>query len=232
MADKAALFKTALKQICFERGLSCTFMAKWNADLPGSSGHLHQSLWRGDKNVFFDPGDPASLSETAKHYLGGQVALMPELTALYAPTVNAYKRYVPGVWAPLTASWGNENRTCAIRTIAGGMKGTRLEYRQTAADINPFVAIATCLAAGLYGIEKKLTPPTSASGDASGGESGFAPLPRTLRDANAALGQSKAAREILGEPFVDHYVRTRDWETRQYERAVTDWELRRFFEAI
>ncbi|HEY2510500.1 MAG TPA: glutamine synthetase family protein [Polyangiaceae bacterium] len=232
MADKAALFKTALKQLCAERGLACTFMAKWNADLPGSSGHLHQSLWKDGQNAFYNPADPASLSATARHYLAGQVALMPELTALYSPTINAYKRYVPGVWAPLTASWGVENRTCAIRAIPGGAKGTRLEYRQTAADINAYVAIATCLAAGLYGLEKKKDPPAEAAGDASRSEAGFAPLPRTLKDANQALSASKAARELLGEAFVDHYVRTRDWEVRQFERAVTEWELRRYFEAI
>jgi glutamine synthetase len=232
MADKAALFKTAMKQICAKRGLSCTFMAKWNAELPGSSGHLHQSLWKEKTNVFYDPADAISLSALAKHYLAGQVALMPELTALYSPTINAYKRYVPGVWAPLTASWGAENRTCAIRSIAGGPGGTRLEYRQTAADINPYIAIATCLAAGLYGIEKKLTPPPPGSGDASRADAGFAPLPRTLKEANAQLAASDAARAILGEGFVDHYVRTRDWEVRQYEKAVTEWELRRYFEAI
>ena len=193
MADKSALFKTSMKQICFERNLSCTFMAKWNAELPGSSGHLHQSLWKDGTNVFYDASATDSLSAVAKHYLGGQVALMPELTALYSPTVNAYKRYVPGVWAPLTASWGAENRTCAIRTIAGGAKGTRLEYRQTAADINAHVAIATCLAAGLHGIEEEdRAPPGGEHGDASRGESGFAPLPRTLREANAAL----AARPV------------------------------------
>jgi len=232
MADKAALFKTAMKQVCARRDLSCTFMAKWNADLPGSSGHLHQSLWKGKTNAFYDAKDPLSLSATAQHYLGGQVALMPELTALYAPTINSYKRYVPGVWAPLTASWGQENRTCAIRTIAGGMGGTRLEYRQTAADINAHVAIATCLAAGLHGIEKKIKPPKQGSGDASKKDAGFAPLPRTLKEANQALDASKAARAILGAPFIDHYVRTRDWEVRQYERAVTEWELKRYFESI
>jgi glutamine synthetase len=235
MADKAALFKVAMKQLCARRGLSVTFMAKWNAELPGSSGHLHQSLWtRGKKpaNAFYDPKDEHSLSKTAKNYLGGQLALMPELTAVYAPTINAYKRYVPGVWAPLTASWGPENRTCAVRTIAGGSGGTRLEYRQTAADINPYTAIASCLAAGLYGIEKKSALPPPGKGDASSAKSGFKPLPRTLKEANAMLASSKGAREILGEPFVDHYVRTRDWEVRQYEKAVTEWELRRYFEAI
>jgi glutamine synthetase len=207
-------------------------MAKIAPDLPGSSGHLHQSLWSLDakpKNVFHDDSAPNKLSSVAKNYLAGQVALMPDLTALYAPTVNAYKRYVPGVWAPLTASWGLENRTCAIRAITGGPSSTRLEYRQTAADINPYIAIATCLAAGLYGIEKKLDAPPPASGNA---ESGLAPLPRTLREATARLEKSEGARAILGDAFVDHYVRTRDWECRQYDRVVTEWELKRYFESV
>jgi glutamine synthetase len=232
MADKAALFKTSMKQLLHPRGLSCTFMAKWCADLPGSSGHLHQSLWKDGANVFYDAAAPGSLSATALHYVGGQIALMPELTALYSPTINSYKRYVPGVWAPLTASWGAENRTCAIRTIPDGPRGTRLEYRQTAADINPYIAIATCLAAGLHGIENKIAAPPQGKGDASVAGAGFAPLPRTLKDAAAALAASRAARAILGEPFVDHYVRTRDWEVRQFERAVTDWELKRYFESL
>jgi glutamine synthetase len=230
-ADKAALFKTQMKSLAARRGLAVTFMAKWNHELPGSSGHLHQSLWKAKKNVFHDDNGPGKLSKLARNYIAGQVALMPDLTALYTPTINGYKRYVPGVWAPLTASWGIENRTCAIRTIPGGPSSTRVEYRQTAADINPYIAIATCLAAGLHGIEKKLTPPPPAKGDASFRED-LAPLPRTLKEATAALSASKAAKAILGEAFVDHYVRTREWEIRQYEKVVTDWELRRYFEAI
>jgi glutamine synthetase len=236
MADKAALFKTAMKQLCHRRGLSVTFMAKWNAELPGCSGHLHQSLWRagpsGKEPIFYDAADPLKLSALARQYVGGQLALMPELTALYSPTVNSYKRYVPGVWAPLTASWGVENRTCAIRAISGSPSATRLEYRQTAADMNPYIAMATCLAAGLWGMERHAVAPPPATGDASHASEICAPLPRTLREATAALSQSTIAREILGEPFVDHYVRTRDWEARQYERAVTEWELRRYFEAV
>jgi glutamine synthetase len=234
-ADKAALFKTQMKSLAARQGLAVTFMAKWSHDLPGSSGHIHQSLWStGDspKNVFHDEKAADNLSEVARQYLAGQLALMPDLTALYSPTVNAYKRYVPGVWAPLTASWGPENRTAAIRAIKGGPKSTRLEYRQTAADINPYIAMATCLAAGLYGIEKKLVPPPPGSGDASSSESGFAALPRTLKEATARLENSEIARAVLGEAFVDHYVRTRDWEVRQFERVVTDWELRRYFETI
>jgi glutamine synthetase len=234
-ADKAALFKTQLKSLASRHGLSVTFMAKWSHDLPGSSGHLHQSLWRtgggAKENAFYDGEAEGRLSRTARHYIGGQVELMPELTALYSPTVNSYKRYVPGVWAPLNASWGLENRTCAIRAIPGSASSTRVEYRQTAADINPYVAIATCLAAGMWGVDNAVEPPPPSSGDASIGDE-LAPLPRTLKEATARLAASERARAILGERFVDHYVRTRDWEVRQFERHVTDWELRRYFEAV
>jgi glutamine synthetase len=234
-ADKAALFKVGLKQIVHEHGLSATFMAKWNANLPGSSGHLHQSLWRRGENVFNDTSGEGGLSKTLRHYIGGQCALMAELTALYSPTINSYKRYVPGVWAPLTATWGVENRTTAIRLIGLGTSAARVEYRQTAADINAYIAMATCLAAGLYGIEREIEPPPPVRGDAGDGSapgSAHRPLPRTLKEATALLAESKAARDILGDGFVEHYVRTRDWEVRQYERAVTDWELKRYFEAV
>lgn len=228
-ADKAALFKTQMKSLAARHGLAVTFMAKWSHDLPGSSGHLHQALWKDGTNVFHDATAPDGLSTLARQYVGGQIELMPELTALYSPTVNAYKRYVPGVWAPLTASWGIENRTTAIRIIQGGAKSTRVEYRQTAADINPYIAIATTLAAGLWGIAQEKEPPPACTGDAGDRD---APLPRTLKEATARLSASTRAREVLGEAFVDHYARTRDWEVRQFERAVTDWELRRYFESI
>ncbi len=232
-ADKAALFKPAMKQIAHEHGLMVTFMAKWNAALPGTSGHIHQSLWREGQNVFAAPAEPNGLSKTMRQYIAGQVELMPELTALFSPNVNTYKRYVPGVWAPLTASWGFENRTCALRVIgAGDPSATRVEYRQTAADINPYIAIATCLAAGLHGIDRELSPPPPASGDASAPGEVHKPLPRTLAEATKLLASSAVARELLGAPFVDHYVRTREWEVRQYQLAVTDWELRRYFEAV
>jgi glutamine synthetase len=245
-ADRAALFKTLTKEVAHHHGLAVTFMAKWNAQLPGSSGHLHQSLWdsTGKKNLFAagesgkkakkkKAGEDASgLSELGRHYLGGLVHAADELTALYAPTVNAYKRYVPGVWAPLTASWGVENRTTAVRVIPGDKpSATRIEYRQTAADINPYIAMATCLAAGLYGIEHAIEPGPAATGDA-GEDSKAKKLPTDLASAAQLLKNSKVAREMLGEPFVDHYVRTREWEARQYAKAVSDWELRRYFESI
>jgi glutamine synthetase len=230
-ADKAALFKTGMKQLATRLGYAVTFMAKFSHSLPGSSGHLHQSLWKDGKNAFFDATAPDRLSETARHYLGGQIALMPEVTALVSPTINSYKRYVPGVWAPLNASWGLENRTCALRVIVGSSKSTRIEYRQSAADINPYIAMATTLAAGLWGIEKRQAPPAPVEGDASL-RTDLAPLPRTLREATDWLARSERAKEILGPDFVDHYVRTRDWECRQYDRVVTEWELGRYFEAV
>jgi glutamine synthetase len=230
-ADKAALFKTGMKQTAARLGYALTFMAKWNHDLPGSSGHLHQSLWKDDKNAFYDAEGPHKLSAVARHYLGGQVALMPELTALISPTVNSYKRYVPGVWAPLNASWGIENRTCAIRAIPGSAQSTRLEHRQPAADINPYIAMATVLAAGMWGIDNQASAPAPVEGDASA-RTDLAPLPRTLRDAHGLLDKSLRARDLFGEGFVDHYARTRDWECRQYDRVVTEWELARYFETV
>jgi glutamine synthetase len=227
-ADKAALFKSAMKQIASEHELSVTFMAKWNDKLPGSSGHLHQSLWKGGTNVFF--GGDGKPSRTMRHYIGGLCALMPELTALVSPNVNSYKRYVPGVWAPMSATWGVENRTTAVRLIGlDSPKSARIEFRQSAADINAYVAMAVCLAAGLWGIENEVEPPPEAGGDAT--FSG-APLPRSLEQATELLDRSERARAILGAGFVDHWVHTRRWEVREFARAVTDWELRRYFEAV
>jgi glutamine synthetase len=233
-ADKGALFKTTLKQICARHDLSVTFMAKWNADMPGSSGHIHQSLWDagGQINLFAAAGAD-DLSETGLHYLGGLVTLAPELTALYSPFVNSYKRYVPGVWAPLNSSWGIENRTCGSRVILGQSDhATRIELRQTAADINPYIAMAACLGSGLYGIANRIDPPAMTVGDATSGGDPALPLPRTLEAAVEKLRGSKAARQALGEEFVDHFIRSRDWECREYRKAVTDWELRRYFEAV
>lgn len=234
-ADQGALFKTTMKQVARRHGLAVTFMAKWNASLPGCSGHLHQSLWgsAAEQNLFADPRADHGLSELGRHYIGGLVKLAPELTALYSPFVNTYKRYVPGVWAPLNATWGIENRTCAVRLINGpGKKATRAEYRQTASDINPYIALATSLGAGLWGVERQVEPPPPVDGDATDGQADPPALPRTLAKATELLSRSEAAREILGEAFVDHYVRTRDWEARRYDLAVTDWELRRYFEAV
>jgi len=230
-ADQAALFKTAVKEICARHGVTACFMAKWNAALPGCSGHLHLSLWDrgGEKNLFVDPSSGRE-SATLRHFLGGQLALMPELTALHWPTVNSYKRSVENTWAPTTATWGRENRTCAVRLIGDSPKSTRLEYRQPGADANPYLSMAAALAAGLWGIEHEVEPPAACEGN--GYEASAAPLPRDLKEATELLRRSERARELLGEGFVDHFVRTREWEVRRFERAVTTWELERYLELV
>jgi glutamine synthetase len=228
--DKSVLFKSAVKEICARHGLTACFMAKPSARLPGCSGHVHQSLWSldGARNLFHDAGAEGGMGETLRHYLGGQLELMPEFTALYWPNVNTYKRSVENTWAPTSATWGRENRTCALRVIGEDGKAMRVEFRLLAADMNPYVGMAASLAAGLWGIEHRVEPPPGVTGN--GYQAGAAPLPRNLRDATELLKASAAARELLGESFVDHYVRTRTWEVRQYERAVTTWELERYFE--
>ena len=231
-ADKSALFKTAAKEICARHGVIPTFMAKWNKDLPGSSGHLHQSLWTLDgKPAFHNPKAERGISKTLAHYVAGQVALMPVITALIAPTINSYKRMVRGAWSPTLATWGWENRTTALRLIGGGSPtAQRVEFRLAAADMNPYIAFAASVAAGLYGIEKELPLPPETSGN--GYDAKAERLPRSLREATEWLSASKEMRQLLGDDFVEHYVRSRDWECRQFEAAVTKWELERYFEII
>jgi glutamine synthetase len=230
-ADKSALFKTVAKEICARYGVMPCFMAKWNKDLPGCSGHLHQSLWSAaGEPSFHDPRGPRGMSRIMQHYVAGQLALMPAFTALIAPTINSYKRMVRGAWSPTLATWGVENRTTALRVIPGSPHSTRVEYRFAAADMNPYIAMAASVASGLHGIENELELPAETVGN--GYDAKAEPLPATLRDATARLAGSKEARELLGETFVDHYVRSRDWECRQFESAVTKWELERYFEII
>jgi glutamine synthetase len=233
-ADMAALFKTTLKILLARHGCSVTFMAKWHPNLPGSSGHMHQSLWdQGDsENLFADARAPHGLSELGRRYLAGLLALSPDLTAIYSPTINSYKRYVPGMWAPLCATWDVENRTCSIRVINGpGASAARVEFRQTAADINPYTAAAACLGSGLYGIERALDLPPPSRGDATAASPSLR-FPSTLSAAAEKLARSELASQVLPEAFIQHYVRTRDWEVRQHEKSVSEWELERYFEAI
>jgi len=229
-ADKAALFKTAVKEIAARQNLIPTFMAKWNPDLPGSSGHLHQSLWdHGKTHNLFHTTEAGGMSALMQHYIAGLVTNLSELTAVICPTINSYKRTVPGAWAPINVTWGIDNRTTAIRAIPGGTKSTRIELRLAGADINPYLAMAVSLAAGLDGIERRLAPapPTV---DAYAGD---APrLPRNLAAATQLFRESAMARRWLGDDFVDHFAATREWEVRQFEKAVTDWELARYFESV
>ena len=156
---------------------------------------------------------------------------MPELFALYAPNVNSYKRYVSGSWAPTAASWAIENRTSSLRAITNGETAIRVEHRVPGADVNPYLGFAACLAGGLYGIERGLTPPPPAQGNVYETE-GLPPLPRTLDEAIERLDASAVAREFLGDAFVDHYVAMRRWEVEKHRRAVTAWERARYFEQV
>jgi glutamine synthetase len=232
-ADRAVLFKTSVKEIGARFGIMPSFMAKWNEKLPGCSGHIHQSLWGASgENAFFDGRDPNRMSDTFRSYIAGQIALMPELVALWAPTINSYKRLVEGAWAPTRANWGIDNRTTALRAIPGSAKSTRLETRVPGSDVNPYLAVAAALAAGLYGVERKLelgAAPVPGNGYA---DQSSAKLPSSLREAAARLHESAAARELFGDAFVEHFAKTRLWECRQHERAVSSWELERYFEII
>ena len=233
-ADRGVLFKQSVKEIAHRFGILPTFMARWNTELPGCSGHAHQSLWDvdGETNLFFDADAPYRMSPLFRSYLAGILELLPELLVFWAPTVNSYKRLVDGFWAPTKATWGIDNRTVACRVLGDSPKSTRLEMRVPGSDVNPYLAVAACLAAGLYGIERGLTldrPPSVGSAYA---DESIERLPRTLQEATDRLVSSSVARELFGEGFLDHFVATREWEWRQFNDGVTDWELRRYFEII
>lgn len=232
-ADKAALFKTFFKVFCQRKGLMATFMAKWSPDYPGMSGHTHLSLVEPmeEKPVFHDRGAPFHMSRVMRAFVAGLQKYLPETLALTGNTVNSYTRMVPGAWAPTSATWGVENRTCALRVIPGGPKSQRVEYRIAAADCNPYLALTASIMSGAMGIEEGLMLPRPVKGNAY--EQDFPPewrLPNTLWDAAQRFRASEMARKVLGDAFVEHYAASREWEEREFRKAVTDWELRRYFE--
>jgi glutamine synthetase len=233
-ADKAALFKTFAKVYAQKNGVMATFMAKWSKDWPGQSGHIHISLKDlAGEPVFHDAAKPHTMSDVMRWFVGGQQKLMPELLAMIAPTVNSYTRLVPGFWAPTDATWGVDNRTCALRVIPGSMKSQRVEFRVAAADANPYVVLSAAVASGLWGIEHKIEPGPMVDGNAY--EREFPEklaLPRSLWEAAQRLKASEVAREWFGSEFVDHFAATREWEEREFRRHVSDWELSRYFEII
>lgn len=233
-ADRAVLFKTGTKEIASEHGITASFMARWSNSLPGSGGHLHISLQDKDtdQSVFFDDGEPNKMSRTFRSFLAGLVAYSSEFLCMFAPTVNSYKRLVEGYWAPTSASWGVDNRTCALRVIPGSEKSTRIEVRIAGADLNPYLALAAALGAGLLGIEQNLeleSPQVVGNGYDPSIPRTFA---HTLQGATEVFKNSQAAVDLFGEGFCQHYAQTREWEWRQSLAAVTDWELERYFEII
>jgi len=231
-ADRAILFKTGAKEIGKRFGIMPSFMAKWSQQYPGCSGHIHQSLSDGKRNLFHDANDARKMSPLFESYLAGQIACLMEFAPMFWPTINSYKRLVDGFWAPVKPTWGIDNRTASFRVLTAGAKSTRLETRCPGADINPYLAMAAVVAAGLHGVEKglKLTAPPI-TGTNQGAEH-IPRAPRSLIRTTHAFKQSAIARDWLGDTFVEHFAATREWEHRQWQDAVTDWERKRYFEII
>ncbi len=241
-SDRTLLFKTGVKEICHQLGFTASFMAKWNDQEDGSSGHAHMSLWdrEGSRNLFWGEGAEGHMSTLMRQFLAGMLDKLPEFMAFYAPTINSYKRYVEGTWAPLNTTWGMDNRTCSVRVINNGRRAIRLENRVPGADANFYLVFAATLASGLYGIEHHLELPARLDGNAydeatvaNALERGqIKSLARNLSAATDLLERSEVAREYLGADFVEHFVATRRWEVKEYDKAVTNWDRRRYLELV
>ena len=231
-ADRAILFKTGAKEIGKKYGVMPSFMAKWSARYPGCSGHIHQSLSDGKVNRFYDPKGRHRMSRLFESYLAGQVAALMQFAPMFWPTINSYKRLVDGFWAPVKPTWGVDNRTASFRVIPGSPKSTRLETRCPGADVNPYLAMAAVIAAGMHGVEKGLKLTAKPVTGTNEGSEDVPRAPRTLIETTRNFAASDVARDWLSDDFVDHFAATREWEWRQWLDAVTDWELKRYFEII
>ena len=232
MADRHAVLKNACKEIAWSLGKAITFMAKWDYGLAGSSSHIHQSLWSADgrKSLFHDPGSDHGMSALMKHYMAGLLAHASEITYFLAPYVNSYKRFMAGTFAPTRAVWSFDNRTAGYRLCGADSKAVRVECRVGGADLNPYLAFAALIAAGLEGMEKKMELEPVFSGDAYDTKRKAREIPKTLREAIELLDGSKLLRAAMGDEVIDHYVHTGRWEQHEYDRRITDWEIRRGFE--
>ena len=220
-ADDHVVYKNGAKEIAYQNGCSITFMAKPHHDVVGSSCHIHSSLWRGKKSAF------AGETDEFRHFLGGQIACASELAIFLAPTINSYKRFMVGSWAPTTLAWGRDNRTCGFRVV-GHDASLRVETRIPGADVNPYLAFAALIAAGLHGIEQKLEPPDPVEGNAY--ESDVERFPSTMVEAIAGLESSTMARAAFGDQVVDHYLNYARTEQRLFDQVVTCYERERLFE--
>jgi glutamine synthetase len=230
-ADEAFLLKSAVKEVAAGQGLLATFMAKPRSDWPGSSCHLHLSLRAGDGDAFHHPAD--GMSSIMRHFIGGLLSSMAELSALFAPTPNSYRRFAPYSWAGTTATWGIDNRSAGLRAVCRGDGATRVEHRQAGADANPYLAVAAALAAGLDGVQRLREPPPPVDGDVYAQPAGTVPpLPATLAEASDLLERSALARDWLGDDIVEHCVAMQRSELAAQGAAVTDWETARYLEAL
>lgn len=231
MADRHVIMKNAMKEIAHGNDCAITFMAKWNYDLAGSSCHVHMSLQDAatGESSFFDSGAEHGMSDVMRNFMAGQLTHAREITFFLAPFINSYKRFQVGTFAPTRAIWSRDNRTAGFRLCGESSKAIRCECRIGGADLNPYLAFAALIAAGLDGMEKKLELEPDFTGDAYGG-TGLREIPKTLREATLLLSESVFLRNALGENVVNHYVHAAEWEQFEYDRRVTNWELRRGFE--
>ncbi len=230
MADRHAIIKNGCKEIAWSKGRALTFMAKWDYAAAGNSAHIHQSLRGKDGSaVFVDTGAEHGMSALMRHYLAGLLQHADAITYFLAPYVNSYKRYQAGTFAPTRAVWSTDNRTAGYRICGAGTEAVRVECRVGGADLNPYLAFAALLAAGMDGIRRALPLEAEFEGDAYGG-GGIRDIPKTLRRAAAALDGSAMLRDAMGDAVVNHYVRAARWEQSEYDRRVTDWEVARGFE--
>ena len=230
MADRHVLIKNGCKEIAWAKGHAISFLAKWHYDHAGNSSHVHQSLWSLDGTpLFFDPDAKYGMSELMQNYVAGLLAHADEITCFLAPYINSYKRFVAGTFAPTKSVWSMDNRTAGFRVCGDGTKAVRVECRIGGADLNPYLAMAALLAAGIDGIEKKMALEPEFKGDAYGGTD-VREIPATLREATTALDGSTMLRSAFGDEVIDHYVHAARWEQIEYDRRVTDWEVNRGFE--
>lgn len=232
MADRHVVYKQCLKELADAMKLSVTFMAKYHEDRAGSSCHIHISLWEKGANVF--AGDqtfgPVQGSDVFKWFLGGWIANVADIMPFYAPTVNSYKRYVDGSWAPTRLAWSYDNRTAGFRVVGKG-KSLRIECRIPGADCNPYLAFAASLACGLHGIQNQTEPPAIFEGDVYAAKD-LPSVPRSLAEATERFEKSTFAQEVFGKEVVEHYVHHFKMEQNAFNSAVTDWERKRYFERI
>lgn len=227
--DQHTLAKHAIKEIAAQQGHAATFLPKWRSDKVGSAAHIHQSLFNDDGNVFHDADGAYSMSQTMRHYVAGLLKYAPDCMLLMAPYINSYKRFVPGTFAPTKTAWSIDNRTAGFRLVGENTKGVRIECRIPGSDMNPYLACAGQLAAGLAGIEEKLDLPDPVQGDLYS-MTDIPDVPHTLASATHTFRNSDMLRKALGDDVVDHYTRAAEVEQEDFDRAVTDYELQRGFE--
>ena len=227
-ADHHTIAKHAVKEIAWQKGRAATFLSKWHRNKVGSSSHVHQSIWKDGKSAFFDANDELGMSALMRNYLAGLLKYAVDFTYFLAPYVNSYKRFQKGTFAPTRIIWSVDNRTAGFRLCGDGTEAVRVECRIGGSDINPYLALAAQIAAGVKGIEEALELVPPAKGDTYGGSSGM--IPQNLRDAREALEGSAMLREAFGDEVIDHYCRAAGWELEEFDRVVTDYEIARGFE--